>query len=457
MKTISLLILMLILHGNSFTQDHSEMIEGPFETPQEVTETCLMCHEEVGEQIMKTRHWNWLGHNPDSTNLVSRGKQNLINNFCIAVPSNWPRCTSCHISYGWKDENFDFSAQENIDCLVCHDQTGTYFKIPTGAGYPESTVDLLVVAQSVGPSTRINCGYCHFDGGGGTGVKHGDMDNSLYNPTEEIDFHMGGLDFQCTDCHTTSEHQIAGGSHGSMAESGELISCENCHDADPHEKELLNKHYSSVSCETCHIPTYARKEPTKIWWDWSKAGEDREVLKDEYGKETYNKKKGEFKWAMNVVPEYYWYNGSAKYYEIGDIIDPSKSIRLNELNGNIKDADSKIYPFKVMRGKQPYDSQNNYIIVPKLYGENSYWNTFDWVKASEEGMKQIDLEFSGSVGFIETEMYWPINHMVMSSDNALKCTSCHGKGGKHLFDWKALGYPGDPMKKGTREKNKLFK
>ena len=150
---------MLILHGNSFPQDHSEMIEGPFETPQEITETCLMCHEEVGEQIMKTRHWNWLGHNPDSTNVVSRGKQNLINNFCIAVPSNWPRCTSCHISYGWKDENFDFSAQENIDCLVCHDQTGTYFKIPTGAGYPESSVDLLIVAQSVGPSTRINCGY----------------------------------------------------------------------------------------------------------------------------------------------------------------------------------------------------------------------------------------------------------------------------------------------------------
>lgn len=109
---------MLILHGNSFPKDHSE-------TPQEVTETCLMCHEEAVEQIMKTRHWNWLGHNPDNTNLVSRGKQNLINNFYIAVPSNWLRCTSCHISYGWKDENFDFSAQENIDCLVCHDQTGT--------------------------------------------------------------------------------------------------------------------------------------------------------------------------------------------------------------------------------------------------------------------------------------------------------------------------------------------
>ena len=30
---------MLTLHGNSFPQDHSEIIEGPFETPQEVTET----------------------------------------------------------------------------------------------------------------------------------------------------------------------------------------------------------------------------------------------------------------------------------------------------------------------------------------------------------------------------------------------------------------------------------
>lgn len=95
-----------------------------------------------------------------------------------------------------------------------------------------------MVAQSVAPSTRINCGYCHFDGGGGTSLKHGDMDNSLYNPTEKIDFHMGGLGFQCTDCHTTSEHQIAGGSHGSMAESGELISYENCHDADPHKKDF---------------------------------------------------------------------------------------------------------------------------------------------------------------------------------------------------------------------------
>jgi len=72
-------------------------------------------------------------------------------------------------------------------------------------------------------------------------------------------------------------------------------------------------------------------------------------------------------------------------------------------------------------------------------------------------MKQINLDFSGSVGFVKTEMYWPINHTVMSSDNALKCTSCHGKGGKRLLDWKALGYPDDPLKKGGRQKNGFIK
>ena len=45
----------------------------------------------------------------------------------------------------------------------------------------------------------------------------------------------------------------------------------------------------------------------------------------------------------------------------------------------------------------------------------------------------------------------------MSSDNALKCTSCHGKGGEGLLNWKELGYPDDPIKKGGRVKNKLVK
>ena len=106
-----------------------------------------------------------------------------------------------------------------------------------------------------------------------------------------------------------------------------------------------------------------------------------------------------------------------------------------------------------MRGKQIYDSQNNYLIVPKLFGEDGYWKTYDWNLASQLGMKEVNLDYSGKYGFIETEMYWPINHMVASKDKALKCTNCHGAKGNTL-DWKALGYSGDPMKVKGRKLDK---
>ena len=77
----------------------------------------------------------------------------------------------------------------------------------TTGGYPAEGVDLLAVAQSVGTPTRENCGGCHFDGGGGNGVKHGDLDESLIFPPESVDVHMGGNDFQCVDCHQTEDHR----------------------------------------------------------------------------------------------------------------------------------------------------------------------------------------------------------------------------------------------------------
>jgi octaheme c-type cytochrome (tetrathionate reductase family) len=452
MKKLLILLLFSITNVNIKSQDHSEFITDAFNSPQEVTQTCLMCHDEAAQQIMKTNHWTWFNEEftTEKNETVRVGKQNIINNFCIAVPSNYPRCTSCHAGYGWKDASFDFNNEENVDCLVCHDNSRTYKKNPTGAGMPDESVDLLLVAQSVGKTSRNNCGVCHFDGGGGTGVKHGDLDDSLYDPEPETDFHMGVLGFVCTDCHTTNEHKIMGASHGSMAANQNHIYCTDCHDEEVHKSANLNKHVQAVACETCHIPEFARVIPTKTFWDWSLAGEDRLEAKDEYGMETYSKLKGEFVWAKNVMPTYKWYNGQANYYRFGGKIEPSKPVLLNELTGSIKDPNSKIAPFKVMRGKQIYDSKNNYLIVPKLFGENGYWKTFDWNLASENGMKEVELDYSGEYGFVETEMYWPINHMVVSKDKALKCTNCHGRSADRM-DWEALGYGGDAMVKKGRK------
>lgn len=454
MKNILFTALFVFLSMGLFAQeDHAEFIEGPFDSPQEVTETCMFCHEGVDEEIMQTRHWNWTGKaftnaKGEKTTL---GKTNIINNFCVAVPSNWPRCTSCHIGYGWKDESFDFADGKNIDCLICHDQTGTYKKIPTGAGMPDPEVDLVKVAQSVGKTSNKNCSICHFNGGGGTGVKHGDMDGSMINPSASLDVHMGGLGFTCSDCHAGENHKILGASHGSIAANKNHISCLDCHEEKPHEKRLLNNHVSAIACETCHIPTFAREEPTKTWWDWSTAGQDKNDIKDEFGMSTYSKKKGDFVWEKDVIPTYEWHNGQADYYQFGDKINPNKVVALNELLGNIDDSKAKITPFKVMRGKQIYDAENNYMVVPKLFGEGGYWKTYDWNAAAELGMKTINLPYSGKHGFVKTKMYWPVNHMVAPADDALKCSACHTRKDSKRLDWKALGYDGDPMSKGARK------
>jgi octaheme c-type cytochrome (tetrathionate reductase family) len=455
MKTKAIVLLALLIGIPVFAQeDHSEFIEGPFSTPQEVTETCLLCHDGVEKDIMLTRHWNWLGN--EFTNehgeKMRVGKQNLINNYCISLTSNWSRCTSCHIGYGWEDDSFDFENGNNIDCLICHDRSGSYKKTPTGAGMPDPSVDLVKVAQSVGKTTNKSCSDCHFNGGGGSGVKHGDLTASMLNPSPALDFHMGELGFTCSSCHAGEKHQILGASHGSLAAGTNHISCMDCHGEAPHRKKTINNHVSSVACETCHIPTFAREEPTKVWWDWSTAGQDKTVPPDEFGKPVYDKKKGDFRWATNVIPEYRWHNGRAESYQAGQKFSPDQVVELNKLEGHMYDKSSKITPFKVMKAKQIYDTRNRYLILPQLFGEKGFWTTFNWDEASKIGMEANHLDYSGEYDFIYTTMYWPVNHMVAPAKNSLKCTDCHSNKESRRLNWEALGYKGDPMKVGGRSK-----
>ena len=79
----------------------------------------------------------------------------------MATLSNEGRCSQCHISYNWKDDSFDFSDTSNIDCLVCHDTTGTYKKHPSadgGGGQPAMMIDGSVTrarATAITSSTAI--------------------------------------------------------------------------------------------------------------------------------------------------------------------------------------------------------------------------------------------------------------------------------------------------------------
>jgi len=121
--------------------DHSGFFkDADFKTGQDVTEACLACHPEAGQDMMKNNHFTWThkygisevpGVHDNVLGLgdtVLTGKKYVINNFCITIKPNWPACTACHAGYGWKDDTFNFDDPTNIDCLACHDNTGYYVK-----------------------------------------------------------------------------------------------------------------------------------------------------------------------------------------------------------------------------------------------------------------------------------------------------------------------------------------
>jgi octaheme c-type cytochrome (tetrathionate reductase family) len=431
--------------------DHSNIIQGPFETPQDVTRTCLECHPNAASEVMHTTHWTWQSEPvkvPWREEPVTIGKFNQLNNFCISSAGNESKCMTCHIGYAWDQyppKGYDFNVAENVDCLVCHANKDIYAK--GEYGNPANGVDLVAAAKSVGVPTRDNCGGCHFNGGGGNGVKHGDLDQSLLHPNEQLDVHMGKYDFLCTDCHRTEDHQIKGRLLGDnyTINPAEQVQCTDCHVTPPHNDERLNAHLDAVACQTCHIPATARKDPTKTYWDWSKAGEDRGD--DHY---TYLKIKGEFIYERNTLPTYLWFNGNNEYrYIIGDPINPDGFTYINKPAGSIDDPTAKIFPFKVMHTIQPYDPVNGYLLTPITAGEGGYWHDFDWDKAFRLAEERLGLPYSGQYDWTDTLMFYPESHMVAPAADALQCNDCHGPAGR--LDWQALGYPGDPIDWGGRD------
>lgn len=450
------------------TADHAKFdsLRQPFASGPEVTRACLACHTEAGKHFMRNVHWTWEYNNPETGQQL--GKRHLINNFCTNARGNEGMCAQCHAGYGWKDETFDFSNADNIDCLVCHDRTGTYYKTPNSAGNKACSVmfeglpplDLGRVAQNVGLPERANCGTCHFNGGGGDNVKHGDLSSALKNPPRDLDVHMSpqGENFACTACHLTRDHVWAGSRYQVIAKDTEgpgrpgqrrdVATCESCHGTAPHPGHSvghlkLNDHVASVACQTCHIPEFARGGvATMVEWDWRTAGRTRDGEGyHEHGytqgngeeRYTYKSIKGTFTYAENLVPEYAWFNGQMRYTTIDTRFDvQAQPIAINDFTGSRADGQSRIWPFKRMRTWQPFDTGNGTLVYNHLWGEDgdSYWGNYDMGRAIAHGMQKFGLPYSGQYGFLETVSYWPITHMVAPKEQALGCQACHAQAGR---------------------------
>lgn len=458
--------------------DHSKLkeLQGPFKNGPEVTRVCLECHNKTGHQFIKNKHWTWSYTNPDTGQKLGKGV--LVNNFCTNARGNEGMCAQCHAGYGLTDvKTYDFSKQENIDCLVCHESTGKYYKLPPTRGNKacsvmfegQPAIDFTGAAQSVTLPGRNNCGICHFFGGGGDNVKHGDLSSALYHPPREVDVHMSeqGENFSCVICHVGEGHEWAGSRYRMIAKESdepakpgalrETATCESCHSHQPHPDNFkgfkLNHHTDRVACETCHIPSFARGGvATKVDWDWRTAGklkngegyrEEGYVQGNGEHRHTYKSIKGNFKYGENVVPEYHWFNGNSRYTLIDTKFDPSKPVDINHLEGSADDPGSRIWPFKRMHTVQPYDKGNNTLVYMHLWGndDDAFWGNYDFGRAIKAGMEKNDIPYSGEYGFIETNSYWPINHMVAPKEQALACAECHADEGR-LNDVDGIYMPG---------------
>jgi octaheme c-type cytochrome (tetrathionate reductase family) len=446
-------------HGNV------KALKQKFKSGPAVTQACLSCHSEAENQFQKTIHWTWqAGHDRNGAIIGKAGHS--LNNFCISGNMNQDKgCLSCHPGWGQKTES--------INCLVCHGQTDinweesfTDYQAFSESDDPEEleiaeeiSGDIQAAVVNISRPTRKNCGSCHFYGGGGDGVKHGDLDSSLAKPNKKLDVHMGtdGQNFECTRCHTTSLHNIAGRIYTQPAftdrksliedDLTSKITCESCHSAKPHKAgSKANDHTDKVACQSCHIPSFARVNPTKMSWDWSQSGKLKDgkpyKTKDEFGKDSYLSIKGQMKWAKDIKPVYQWFNGSIESFTARDTIDPAGTVKLSQPVGDPSDENSRIFPFKVHNGNQPYDKINKTLLVPLLSGPKGYWKTLDWKDALKRGNDAVGVPFSGEFDFVKTTYVFPTTHMVAPKDNVVNCTECHIKQDSRLANIAGVYMPG---------------
>jgi len=437
----------------------TELTSGPAVTTQ-----CLNCHSIDATQMAGSAHFKWLGATPllagHEAETAAVGKKNLINNFCVAVASNETRCTQCHAGYGDSagagTPGYDMAGLDRVDCLICHASLSTgYIKATANWGAADVTSTatgcsgctttqvcadegagpvcveksvqlpkaLKAAAQSVGRPSRANCGWCHFNAGGGDNVKMGDMASSLRTPTMAVDVHMGsdGGDMTCVDCHVTAQHRIFG-TGASVAVSEGRTQCTDCHggagdDVFAAVSTHTAAHLGKLACQTCHIPAFSRQLRTKMRWDWRLAGYKdckfpvtaaEELLWGDIDANDdgvadaltcalpsaspsaswtgadgehyeYDWRKGVFRKEDTVVPVYKYTDAKMAHLttadgftQVGSAADP---VIINAPTATSATAGAKIAPFKEMAGTQPGMADGSFLIVPYLYPMNDATGT----------------------------------------------------------------------------------
>ena len=431
----------------------------------EGTSTCLRCHEEEAEAFFHSQHYQWRGETPAVVNSDGEGlgKLSMINDFCTNPSGKqWigkvknadgktlaKGCSTCHAGLG-KVPAREVSREqlENIDCLICHNSGYRRDLYANDDGSWEwrpilwkNKEGMNAVGQRVSLPTRTMCLRCHSASGGGPNYKRGDLEYILKDPPRKHDVHMatkanGGPDLLCIDCHAGDGHRVLGRGVDLAASDSpdQRLSCEgSCHGSAPHKISALDGHTSRVYCTTCHIPKFAKSEPTDMFRDWSNIS-----FSEEKGKYTYSVKRLE----ADVEPEYAWFNGNSWLQLAGKPVrrDENGIVEMVLPEGSRDDPDARIVGFKVHQSMMPVLKGKDWLLpihTEEVYADGNVDKAVREAAHEFYGLENIDYTW------VETKRYMGIYHGVAPAKEALQCLDCHGPDGR--MNWVELGYKSDPL------------
>lgn len=434
-------------------KDYFEHYEG--------TKTCLACHLEEAKSFFHSQHYQWQGPTPDIRNAGGRryGKINVINDFCTAVGPSWignvtnsrgevisQGCSKCHAGLGLRPSPEESREQlENIDCLICHARGYNRTLVQTENGQWEwrpvlwkNQEGLDVVAKRIGQPTKATCLRCHAGSGGGPNFKRGDLEYAVTESDRTFDVHMAkdGADLECAACHGGTLHRMRG--RGADLFGNEMpdkpATCEDpaCHGGAPHDAEVLNLHARRVACQSCHIPTFAKADPTDMERDWSTPAY----------REEQDKWSATITMGKDVVPVYAWYNGTTTAQVPATPVSVGKDGRVVMMApvGDRRDPRAKIYPFKRHRATVPVLKDKRWILPIAV---EEFFATGHLDEAIKKAAREAYGVTDASYEWVSTVRYMGISHEVVPADKALACLDCHGAKGR--LNWQELGYPADPV------------
>ncbi len=440
--------------------------------------TCIACHRVEAEEMLNSLHMQWSGPTPDLTNgngeHLGKGAKG-INTFCTYALSSKGACFSCHVR---ADGNAPHPPDINdVDCLMCHndayqrkfvtdpnntetvtnvlggtktyvfgkvDAQGNYTSVPDFSKMAAGTT-MVGLARSVHLPTRKSCLRCHAKAGGADWTKRGDMGLSTADPTVDEDVHMSpnGADLSCTACHSTlGGHKVGGRGIDLRITEASAPTCQACHTSSPHGDKVLNRHaQGQVSCQVCHIRTFAKGGATEMSRDWEVPHWNSAFCSGQGGFVGEEVKKS------NVTPEYVWFDGTSSVYNIGETISPDSQgiYHLARANGRAFDSKSKIVPIKRHFSTMALHESGR-MVPPSIMW---MFMTGDFDLAVQKGMEEQGMSGSYSIVDADTEML--ITHGVDPKDKAPSCGECHDFSGNTpdgtgMVPFTRLGYHEMPAK-----------